>query len=191
MRKRRIFCIVLTVSLTALLLLWNALTIRNAKELAAALAEAQAAECRTAQRLDDAETQNVVLRSVLEECSASGRQLKEEVAFANKLCRLPRMTACTVSHYCCEKRPHICGTGSGITASGVPVQAGVSVAVDPKVIPLGSTVYVDYGDGVVHTYIAHDTGGAVKGNHIDVAVETHAEASRLGLRKAIVWWEEN
>lgn len=191
MRKKRIFGIVLAVSLTALLLLWNALTIRNAKELAAALSEAQAAESRTAQRLDDVETQNVVLRSVLEECSASERQLKEEVAFAQKLCRLPRMTACTVSHYCCEKRPHICGTGNGITASGVPVQAGVSVAVDPKVIPLGSTVYVDYGDGVIHTYIAHDTGGAVKGNHIDVAVETHAEASRLGLRKAIVWWEEN
>ena len=191
MRKRRIFGIVLTVSLMALLLLWNALTIRNAKELAAALSEAQAAESRTAQRLEAAETQNVVLRSVLDECSASERQLKEEVAFAEKLCRLPRMTACTVSHYCCEKRPHICGTGNGITASGVPVQAGVSVAVDPKVIPLGSTVYVDYGDGVVHTYIAHDTGGAVKGNHIDVAVETHAEASRLGLRKAIVWWEEN
>jgi 3D (Asp-Asp-Asp) domain-containing protein len=191
MRKRRIFGIVLTVSLTALLLLWNALTIRNAKELAAELAEAQAAECRTAQRLDDVETQNVVLRSVLDECVASERQLKEEVAFANKLCRLPRMTACTVSHYCCEKRPHICGTGNGITASGAPVQAGVSVAVDPKVIPLGSTVYVDYGDGVIHTYIAHDTGEAVKGNHIDVAVETHAEASSLGLRKAIVWWEEN
>lgn len=191
MRKRRIFGIVLTVSLMALLLLWNALTIRNAKELAAALSEAQAAEIRTAQRLDDAETQNVVLRSVLEECSASERQLKEEVAFAEKLCRLPRMTACTVSHCCCEKRPHICGTGNGITASGVPVQAGVSVAVDPTVIPLGSTVYVDYGDGVIHTYIAHDTGGAVKGNHIDVAVETHAEASRLGLKKAIVWWEEN
>ena len=191
MRKRRIFGIVLTVSLTALLLLWNAITICNAKELAAALAEAQAAESRTAQRLDDVETQNVVLRSVLDECSASERQLKEEVAFAQKLCRLPRMTACTVSHYCCEKRPHICGTGNGITASGVPVQAGVSVAVDPKVIPLGSTVYVDYGDGVVHTYIAHDTGGAVKGNHIDVAVETHAEALRLGLKKAIVWWEEN
>lgn len=191
MRKRRIFCIVLTVSLMALLLLWNALTIRNAKELAAALSEAQAAERRTAQRLDDAETQNVVLRSVLDECVASERQLQEEVAFANKLCRLPRMTSCTVSHYCCEKYAHICGTGNGITASGAPVQAGVSVAVDPTVIPLGSTVYVDYGDGVVHTYIAHDTGGAVKGNHIDVAVETHAEASRLGLRKAIVWWEEN
>lgn len=191
MRKRRIFGIVLTVSLMALLLLWNALTIRNAKELAAALAEAQAAECRTAQRLDDVETQNVVLRSVLDECAASERQLKEEVAFANKLCRLPRMTACTVSHYCCEKYAHICGTGNGITASGAPVQAGVSVAVDPKVIPLGSTVYVDYGDGVIHTYIAQDTGGAVKGNHIDVAVETHAEASRLGLKKAIVWWEEN
>lgn len=103
---------------------------------------------------------------------------------------LDRIDGCTVSHYCCELRPHICGTGSGITASGEPVQAGVSVAVDPLVIPLGSTVYVDYGDGEIHTYTAHDTGGAVNGGHIDVAVETHEEALRRGMRTATVWWEE-
>lgn len=114
----------------------------------------------------------------------------EELALRKKLTRLPKMENCTVSHYCCELYEHICGTGNGITASGEPVQAGVSVAVDPYIIPLGSRVYVDYGDGEIHTYIAHDTGGAVVGGHIDVAVETHHLATQLGLRSATVWWEE-
>lgn len=191
MRKRRFFGIVLTVSLLALLLVWNALTAQTAKKLSAALARAQAETRDITQRLDNAEQQNAVLRSALSEYEAKETQRVVEEAFRQKLEILPKMTSCTVSHYCCELYPHICGTGTGYTASGAPVQAGVSVAVDPKVIPLGSTVYVDYGDGVIHTYIAHDTGGAVKGNHIDVAVETHDEALRLGLRKAIVWWEEN
>lgn len=114
----------------------------------------------------------------------------EELALQKKLIHLPRIENCTVSHYCCERYEHICGTGNGITASGEPVQAGVSVAVDPHIIPLGSKVYVDYGDGEIHSYIAHDTGGAVVGGHIDVAVETHDLATQLGLRRATVWWEE-
>lgn len=52
---------------------------------------------------------------------------------------------------------------TGTTATGT--QAGYGqIAVDPSVIPLGSTVYVsDYGEA-----IATDTGGAIKGNIIDV-----------------------
>lgn len=130
------------------------------------------------------------LREYNAELVALCAEAEENAATALRLAKLPRIDGCTVSHYCCEKRAHICGTGNGITASGGPVQAGVSVAVDPRVIPLGSTVYVDYGDGVVHTYIAHDTGGAVNGAHIDVAVATHDEALRRGLKVATVWWEE-
>lgn len=37
--------------------------------------------------------------------------------------------------YCSEKYEHICGTGDGITASGAPVQAGVTVAADPDIFP--------------------------------------------------------
>ena len=93
-----------------------------------------------------------------------------------------------ITFYCCEKRKHICGTGDGITATGTEVTPWYSVAVDPKVIPLGSTVYVDFGDGVIHKFRAEDTGGSVKGNHIDIAVEGHQEALELGVKTARVWW---
>ena len=95
---------------------------------------------------------------------------------------------CTVTYYCCEKRPHICGGGTGKTATGTEVTAGRSAAVDPNVIPLGAEIFVDYGDGVLHSYIAEDTGSAIGGAHIDLAVETHDEALQLGTAVATVWW---
>lgn len=74
--------------------------------------------------------------------------------------------------YCCEPYPHVCGTGDGITASGSPVTAGVSVAVDPEVIPLGSWLYIE-GVGIRQ---AQDIGSRVKKNKLDVAVDTHEHA---------------
>lgn len=97
---------------------------------------------------------------------------------------------CSITYYCCEKRPHICGGGTGKTATGTDVAAGRSAAVDPSVIPLGAEIYVDYGDGILHQYIAEDTGSAIGGAHIDLAVETHDEALRLGTAVATVWWIE-
>lgn len=76
--------------------------------------------------------------------------------------------------YCCEAYPHICGTGDGITASGAPVTDGVSVAVDPEVIPLGSWLYIE-GVGIRQ---AQDIGSKVKQNKLDVAVDTHENALR-------------
>lgn len=98
------------------------------------------------------------------------------------------LTDCTVTYYCCEARPHICGGGTGKTATGTDVTAGRSAAVDPSVIPLGAEIYVDYGDGILHQYIAEDTGSAVGGAHVDLAVATHDEALALGTTAATVWW---
>lgn len=95
---------------------------------------------------------------------------------------------CTVTHYdCCVA---CCGKTDGITASGVQATPGVTVAVDPDVIPLGSDVLVDYGDGDIHYYRADDVGGAIKGNHIDLCVNSHEEALMLGRRTATVYWVE-
>jgi len=99
-----------------------------------------------------------------------------------------RMDDVMITHYCSELYPHICGTGNGITASGREIEPYVSVAVDRSVIPLGSEVMIDYGDGEIHYYRADDVGAWVNGAHIDVAVTTHDEALQLGIKTATVWW---
>lgn len=87
-----------------------------------------------------------------------------------------------VTHYCCEKYPHICNAGAPYkTATGTTPHVG-GCAVDKSVIPLGSYVKIN---GVV--YHAEDTGGAIKGNRIDLVVATHKEALEKGTYKAEVF----
>lgn len=80
-----------------------------------------------------------------------------------------------ISAYCpCVQ---CCGKTDGITATGTQVSANRTIAVDPNVIPLGSKVVIDG-----HTYIAEDTGGAIKGNRIDMYFPTHQEALNFGVQ---------
>jgi len=73
------------------------------------------------------------------------------------------------------------GGRSGRTATGLRIGHGV-VAVDPKFIPLGTRLYIDgYGYAV-----AADTGGAIKGNRIDLAYDTRSAGNRVGRRKVVV-----
>ena len=72
------------------------------------------------------------------------------------------------------------GKWVGQTATGMKPQVGV-VAVDPKVIPLGTKLYVEgYGEA-----IAGDTGGAIKGNRIDLFMATRGQAMKYGRRKNV------
>lgn len=87
--------------------------------------------------------------------------------------------------------PYNCGgDGRGITASGIKAQFGV-VAVDPKVIPLGTKLYIespDDGASWVYGYcIAADTGGAIKKNRIDLCYNTMSECIQFGRKKANVY----
>lgn len=98
---------------------------------------------------------------------------------------LPSAGSFTVYAYCTERYPHICG-GSAYTYSGEPVQAGHTVAVDPAVIPLGSWLYIE-GLGWRQ---AADTGSAIDGRRLDLAVCTHEEALTWGVQHRQVWiWE--
>ena len=99
------------------------------------------------------------------------------------------VTAYCICKKCCGKDPD--HPAYGITASGRPAEPYVSVAVDPLLIPMGSTVYMDYGDGELLEFRADDTGGAVAGAHIDVCYPDHQSALEHGVRKARVYWKEN
>lgn len=125
-------------------------------------------------------------------CYLTGEEMEaaeNELIEAALLARSHKLEGATITFYCCEERPHICGTGTGITASGRRVTPYVSCAVDPDVIPLGSTIMVEYNGGMVYLR-ADDTGTAVKGNHIDIAVKEHQEALSLGTKTADIWWCE-
>lgn len=75
-----------------------------------------------------------------------------------------------------------CSGCSGTTASGRPAGHGV-VAVDPRVIPLGTRMYIPgYGHAV-----AGDTGGAIRGRRIDLGFNSNAAAYRFGRRPVMVY----
>ena len=139
---------------------------------------------------EDFEAWHLSARSA--EASSSGPRLNEKIE-AELLNRSHKLTDVTVTHYCpCQK---CCGKPEGhpaygITASGRQLVPGVSVGVDPSVIPLGSTVILDFGDGDLQYCVADDTGSGVKGKHIDLAMADHQEALEMGVRTATVYWCE-
>lgn len=73
-------------------------------------------------------------------------------------------------------------TGGGITAMGTRARVG-EIAVDPSVIPLGSTVYIE-GVGARR---AEDTGGNIKGNTIDIYMNTESQCRSWGVRYVTVY----
>lgn len=74
-----------------------------------------------------------------------------------------------------------CAGCSGTTAIGIDLRANPNqrvIAVDPRIIPLGTKVWVEgYGEA-----IAGDTGGAIKGNKIDVFIPSQESAMAWGVK---------
>ncbi len=75
-----------------------------------------------------------------------------------------------------------------LTASGKPVYVG-GVAVDPKVIPLGTKLYITTPNGkiVYGMATAIDTGGAIKGNIVDLFFNTYNECIQFGRRACTIY----
>ena len=78
---------------------------------------------------------------------------------------------------CCgiyaENRPN----GVVYTASGAVAKANHTIAVDTSVIPFGTKVIING-----NTYVAEDTGSAIKGNKIDIYFDNHSDALSWGKR---------
>ena len=86
-----------------------------------------------------------------------------------------------LTFYCaCEQ---FSGGYGNNTATGTKCTEGRTIAVDPKVIPLGSEVFIE-GFG---SFIAEDTGGAIKQNKIDIYLSDHDRCYSLGVAKANVY----
>ena len=170
---------------------------------AAAIAAILAAEARAEQEEDYTpppvivaqEPRTTELKPVVVEAVEEWEKMPEmsyEEARAVLLERMPKMEETILTHYCicrkcCGKSPE--HPAYGITASGRKAVPYTSVAVDPRIIPLGSTVYIDHGDGDIRVYRADDTGSAIKGAHIDICVEEHDKALQMGVDTVTVWWE--
>jgi 3D (Asp-Asp-Asp) domain-containing protein/peptidoglycan hydrolase CwlO-like protein len=76
--------------------------------------------------------------------------------------------------------------GNGITAIGLRARKGI-IAVDPRVIPLGTRIYIPgYGEA-----LAADTGGWIKGNRVDLCFESLEECFRYGKRKIKIYLIED
>ena len=71
---------------------------------------------------------------------------------------------------------------AGHTATGA-TPSTATVAVDPRVIPLGTHLYID-GAG---QRVAQDTGGAIKGNRLDIWEPTYAQCAAWGVEDRQVW----
>ena len=90
-------------------------------------------------------------------------------------------TAYCACHECCGKWPG--NKWYGITATGTKAKVG-TIAVDPRVIPLGTQVYIEglYGAKNYGYGSAEDTGGAIKGNIIDVYFDSKSKCESWGRR---------
>ena len=109
-------------------------------------------------------------------------ETNEKLANDNKMVYLGKFT---ITHYCGEVGCKLCGSGNGVTASGITAQSGVTIAVDTNIIPMGSKVYIN---GYGHRIAQDVFGSKNKGNCIDIYVSSHEEALRLGrIHNVDVW----
>jgi 3D (Asp-Asp-Asp) domain-containing protein len=70
------------------------------------------------------------------------------------------------------------------TASGKQTREGRTVAADPAVLPVGTTIQVEGAGPYSGEYVVHDTGPKIKGREIDIFIDDAVEAKRFG-RKAV------
>jgi len=165
--ERLIFLICLIICLLTLVI-----SGLDAEAMQAEIDELQYQNSRQAAQLRDKDYQIEILEIILKN--------QEQDASEPMATEPEYIGTFTVTHYCpCEI---CCGKTDGITFTGTQATEGRTVAVDPDVIPLGSTVVIDGQE-----YIAEDVGGAIRGLRIDKYMDNHQEALNAGVVQAEVW----
>jgi len=106
---------------------------------------------------------------------------REGVTFSyEKVIEDAELTAYSAGHEHTGKNPG--DRGYGITFTGTTVEDGRTVAVDPKVIPLGWWMYIE-GIGFRKS---EDTGSAVKNKRVDIYYDDNDFALRFGLKRNVM-----
>ena len=138
-------------------------------------AEDQLAVAKTAAGTVKPKTTSPVIKTVSAKTATTNTVSQKQVSSKNTKKTTMIATAYTA----------FCEGCSGITANGTDLRANPSlkvIAVDPSVIPLGTHVWVEgYGEAV-----AADTGGAIKGNRIDLFMPSEDNANNWGRRTVTV-----
>lgn len=95
-------------------------------------------------------------------------------------------TAYCACYKCCGKYPS--NKYYGITKTGTRAKVG-TIAVDPKVIPMGTKMYIEGLNGAKNYGLgkAEDIGGAIKGKIIDLYFDTHSETIQWGRQQVNVY----
>lgn len=139
------------------------------------------------------------LNSEVEELQEENENLRQEVARLREVSRgssrgtSVEVTAYTLSEASCGKgagHPAYGRTATGMNLAGHTLESARAIAVDPKIIPLGSKVRLHFNDADMQRYngiyTAVDTGGAISGNRIDLFAGEGAEslAMHIGRRTA-------
>jgi len=163
--ERTIFLVCLIICLVALIM-----TGLEAKAMQTEIAELQYKNSRQAAQLQDKQEQIEVLKVILER-QEEPKQEPTEI-YAGEF---------EITYYCpCVK---CCGKTDGITASGTLAIEGQTVSADWDLFPPGTQIYID---GIGYR-VVEDKGGAIKGNRLDVYMDSHEAALEAGRHMADVW----
>ena len=135
---------------------------------------------------NEAETKEVIEETTEAVVEETTEEATEEVASLVSLGKFKLTAYCSCikccGQYAANRPKDEDGNDIVYGSIGIRLIEGVSIAVDPNIIPYESEVIIDE-----HTYLAHDTGGKIKGNRIDVYFENHNEALKFGVRYAEVF----
>ena len=179
MAARAIIFLLFTVTLLLCILYWWSAEIFTGRENRAAMAAQvqaqtlqQEIELRKAQELE-LTGELTQLEAELDTLRGKNDRWEDATVEITDSMSLAYMGEFKTTAYCCERYPHICG-GNGVTASGTVPTPGTTIAADWSILPAGTWVYIEN----VGLRRVEDTGSAIKGNRIDVAIDTHDNALR-------------
>ena len=142
--------------------------------------------------INELKTENGILSTSLEQCQETVYNLCQENDMLKakidelhesktEILTYEYIGEYTITAYCCEKYPHICGGGN--TATGVPPTPNLTCAVcDLETLPYGTLIYIED----VGIRIVQDTGN-FHSNKIDIALAKHEDAVKWKTGKHKVW----